>query len=198
MNVFKVIGAVLTSPTGFFAKIGKGKDNLGFAFGYYALLLLVGTIIGLFMNLLLVNLIPIYGQIVAGSAVSLVGSTIFSYILSLAFGFAFAGLLHVWILIFGGENSYVKTYELGAYAGTPSMLFGFIPILGWCGSIWSLILLIIGTQQVHNIERTKAILMYVVPFGILFLLTIIGAIIALMVFGSLLPIFTSHLNGGLL
>ena len=206
MDIFQVIKRVVTEPTAYFRSVGKGKEQLGFAFGYFALLSLVSTLLGLLASLtffsaffpLIQNMIPLLG---AGAGFSgmftggaLVRNALFSYAFGLGLSFLWAGLLHVWILLFGGKRSYAKTYELGAYAGTPALLLGWIPFLGFVGQIWSLILLIIGTQEVHGISRTKAILMYVLPLAVLFVLALFAIVFFLLTFGSIAPFIN---NGGL-
>lgn len=195
MDMFHIIKRVLTEPRAFFKNVGKGKEQLGFAFKYFAVLLLVQTVLGILASMLFFSLFKslllesqlfalVYGSLVAGGTARLVANNIFSYVLLLGLSFLFAGLLHVWIMLFGGKHSYVKTYELGAYAGTPAMLLGWIPFFGFAGQIWSLILLIIGTQEVHGMARTKAILMYVIPVAVLFLLAFLAMILLFLAFGS--------------
>ncbi|MBI1968830.1 YIP1 family protein [Candidatus Woesearchaeota archaeon] len=183
MDIFHVIKRVVTEPTAFFRNVGKGKEQLGFAFGYFALLSLVSTLFGLLASLtffsaffpLMQNMMSIIGANFPGLFTSgaLVRNALFSYVFGLGLSFVYAGLLHVWILLFGGKQRYGKTYELGAYAGTPAMLLGWIPFLGFAGQIWSLILLIIGTQGVHGISRAKAIAMYVIPLVLAFFLMLL-------------------------
>ncbi|MDP3640735.1 MAG: YIP1 family protein [Nanoarchaeota archaeon] len=198
MDIFQVIKRVVTEPTAFFRNVGKGKEHLRFAFGYFALLSLVQTLLGLLVGILLLpafrfwaeTVMPmlgsVYGPLGTFSVGWIMGNAVFTYILGLGLSFLFAGLLHLWILIFRGKNSYVKTYELGAYAGTPAMLLGWIPFFSFIGIIWYLILLIIGTQEVHGISRTKAILMYVIPVAVIFLLALLAMIFFFLAFGSVL------------
>ena len=175
MNIFKVIKKVLTEPKDFFKRVGTGKERLGFAFGYFVVLSLFSAVLATAVYFLAK---PLYGLIFPGMMIaggSQLWMSALSYVIGLGLSFVYAGILHVWILIFGGKNSYTKTYELGAYAGTPSMLFGWIPFVGWIGgTIWSLMLLIMGTEQVHKIARKRAVLMYLIPVLILFIL---GALI---------------------
>jgi hypothetical protein len=203
MNIFKVIGAVITRPTEFFENVSKGKDNLGFAFGYFAVLSLFATVVGIIFNLIFRTLFAsAFGKLTflfaAAGTLSTVVFFILGYALRLGLSFGFAGLLHVWILICAGKDSssmkgYVKTYELGAYAGTPSMLFGWVPFVGF---IWSLILLIIGTQKVHGFSRQKAILMYVIPVVIISLIGILIAILLVSFFMQSLSGFGPSIVGG--
>lgn len=203
MDIIHIAKRVLTEPRAFFKNVGKGKEQLGFAFRYFAVLLLVQTVLGILASMLFLSVLRplllesqlfalVYGSLVAGGTARIVANNIFAYVLLLGFSFLLAGLLHVWILLFGGKHSYVKTYELGVYAGTPAMLLGWIPLLGFVGQIWSLVLLIIGTQEVHGMARTKAILMYVIPVAVLFLLALLAMILLFLAFGS---VFSAMLGG---
>ena len=183
MDIFQVIKRVVTEPTAYFRSVGKGKEQLGFAFGYFALLSLLNMLLGLLTSLmffsaffpLMQNMMSLLEASFPGmfTGGALVRNALFSYAFWLGLSFLWAGLLHVWILLFGGKRSYAKTYELAAYAGTPALLLGWIPVLGFVGQMWSLILLIIGTQEVHSISRTKAILMYVIPSVLIFFLMLL-------------------------
>jgi len=53
------------------------------------------------------------------------------------------------------------------------------------------VLLIIGTQRVHGISQKKAILMYVIPFGVIVLLSVIGLIFIMTLFSNNPELFTS-------
>ncbi len=95
--------------------------------------------------------------------------SVLGYGAMLLLSFVFAGLLHGWILLFGGKEKYAKTYQLYIYSSTPGYVFGWIPFIGYFALIYDLILLIIGTQKVHKISPMKSILMYVIPAVLLIL-----------------------------
>ena len=173
MELFDKIKSILFKPTKFFSNLKeKGVKD---AFLFSILLGLFSVILNLLTKYsAFYNLAVLYG-------LSFPTFVILFFILSLLSQFAFAGLLHVWILIFGGKEKYSKTYQLSIYSLTPSWLVGWIPFAGpLVATIYYLVLLIVGTQQVHKIRRTKAILMYVVPailFGFLIFVLLIFSII---------------------
>lgn len=195
MKILLKIKDVLISPQKFFQRIQKEK---GFkkAFVYFAILSLFAMIVGYIFGLLMV---PIYQKILASFSLSIpvmqytsgwvVLNSIIGYLVGLLGSFIVAGLLHAWILIFRGKADYEKTYQLYVYSRTPTFVFGWIPVLGFIASIYGLVLLIIGTMKLHKISKTKSILMYVIPIGILFLF--------LAIFWSL-AIFVISKNPGLL
>lgn len=197
MDIIKIIKSVFTEPTDFFKKVGAGKDRLGFAFGYFVLLSLVRSVLGIFVGLLILNIFAPLSQ--GFSFPSLFGTStplyiffgFLSFVIGLGGIFVWAGILHLWILIFGGKKNYVKTFELAVYSGTPALLFGWIPLISFFASIWSLVLLIIGTRQIHGIERTKSILMYLIPlavllvvYGLLFVFVIMGFVGSMIASGA--------------
>lgn len=166
-------------PQKFFQRIQKEK-GLKKAFIYFAILFLFSTILSFLFSLLMM---PLYQQILASLSLNIptlqyssgwvVLNQAISYLVGLLGSFIIAGLLHVWLLIFGSRAEYEKTYQLYVYSRTPVFLFGWIPILGFIASIYGLVLLIIGTMQLHKISKTKAILIYVIPLGLFFLFLIL-------------------------
>ncbi|MBI2669175.1 YIP1 family protein [Candidatus Woesearchaeota archaeon] len=199
MNIFKVIQKVLTEPASFFERVGKGDNHLDFAFGYFAALSLFATVMSAIISLILFFLIapsllamPVFGPIISAAMTKFSVSKVFfnsiwTYILGLGLIFAMAGIVHAWILIFRGKNKYAKTFELVVYARTPTLILGWIPLVSFAAWIWSFILLVLGTEKVHSISRTKAILMYVIP-------TIISLIIITIVWFLLAPLFLTKLS----
>jgi len=176
---------ILVKPLFFFEKIQEEK-GVKKAFLYFMVLAFFSTLLAYLVSLVM----PVYS---AGVLEKLFGVTIpesalksptliltgFYYILSLGISFLVAGLLHVWILIFGGKADYTKSYQLFVYSNTPSYLFGWIPFLGFFAKIYSLILLILGTEKMHDISRKRAILMYVIPMVIFSILGLIGIVLAM-------------------
>ena len=96
----------------------------------------------------------------------------------LAFSFLWAGILHVWILIFNGKQDYSKTYQLYVYTRTPRFVFGWIPFVNFFVGIYSLILLIYGTTEVHKIKFRTSALMYIIPYVICLILGLLLIVMA--------------------
>ena len=97
--------------------------------------------------------------------------------------FAAAFALKIWLRLFGIRASYDKAYQLLAYAWTPNYLFGWIhDYVSWLSLVWVLGLFVIGTQNMFDVSKKKAALMFVVP--VLLFLIIWGT--SLFVIGRLL------------
>ena len=175
MNIFKVIKKVLSEPTDFFTRVKQGKNHVGFSWVYFALLSLFNTILGSIMFIIDYYIFlptlekdPIFGKLFSAAFSEL---TILAYITKMSLNyiggliliFLIVGVTFIWIKIFRGKSTYRKTFELVSYAQTPSLLFGWIPFVGFSSIVWSFILLVIGTEQIHELNRTRTIIMYAIP-----------------------------------
>ena len=176
--MLKKIKDVLIEPKKFFQRIQKEKGYKK-AFVYFAILSFFSTVIGFLFS---IAMIPLYRHILESFALTiptlqnygwLAINQVIGYLIGLLGSFVVAGLLYAWILIFGGKAGYEKTYQLFVYSRTPQFLFGWIPAIGLVASIYGLVILIIGTMQLHKINKTKAILMYVIPITIFGLILIL-------------------------
>lgn len=188
MALLSRIKSVLTEPTVFFHHLKK-EQGIKHAFWYLAIVALFGTVLSYFMLLLFPPAVPDFLSILRGDELienaeprtlqqltpqqlllnSLIGYLFFTLLGS----FVFAGVLHLWIWLFGGSGSYAKTYQLYVYTWTPSYLIGWIPLTFLVlpiTIIWSMVLNVIGAQQTHGLTKRRAVwAMVVVPLIIAFL-----------------------------
>jgi hypothetical protein len=172
---------VLTNPETFFENIKK-ETGVKSAFVYLVILSLFSTILGFIIGQLFEGysydlISKLFGTAIPQpqyTTLILISLTFLAYGWGLLSSFITAGILHVWILIFRGKETYSKTYQLFVYSSTPGFIIGWIPFISYLAWIYSMILLIIGTQKMHGISKTKSILMYVIPtvLMILFFLVI--------------------------
>ena len=95
-------------------------------------------------------------------------------------------VLHVFVILFGGEQGLSRTILAILYASTPFLLFGWIPFLGIIGLIWSIILCMIGIKIFQDLPWWKAVTIIIIPI----LLVIIGVISVLFVIFSFIGVFT--------
>lgn len=161
---------VLTNPETFFENIKK-ETGIKSAFVYLVILSLFSTILGFIIGQLFQGysydlISKLFGTAIPQpqyTTAILLSLTFLAYGWGLLSSFIAAGILHVWILIFRGKENYSKTYQLYVYSSTPGFIIGWIPFINYLAWIYSMILLIIGTQKVHGISKTKSILMYVIP-----------------------------------
>ncbi|MCK4670483.1 MAG: YIP1 family protein [Nanoarchaeota archaeon] len=187
MDFINKIKSVLTEPGRFFSTIGR-EQGITPAFVYYIVLTIFSAILAYIVMILTGNWSAriMYSILGAGELAAMAdprmlysgGMMFFMFIIgiiiAIALSFVIAGILHVWILIFGGKNKYSETYKLYVYTSTPKLLLGWIPIVNLVIWIWGLVLLIIGTMKVHNISKKRAILMYVIPLIVILAFMILG------------------------
>ena len=169
MNKLKKI---LFSPGKFFSEIKKEKGvrkAFNFLAGYYLFFMILSGIVffvtgeknnysGLGINISNKEWIIV-----------LIGT----YIFGLLFSFVSALFLKLWIRIFGGKGKYEDAYKLNIYSNAPYYLIGWMPLINMIIWVYGLGLLIIGTKKIYKFSTTKAILIYVVPLAILFLLFLV-------------------------
>ena len=180
MDLFGKVMSIIAEPAKFFGHLKK-ESGVKEAFVYLLVMSLIGTVLAVIGAQLFHSYSSWLIQKMFGTGfptpkhsfmlTALMG--VIGYLLGLGFSFVWAGLLHVWMLVFGGKEGYGKTYQLYVYTRTPKFIFGWIPgvsILAW---FYSILLLIIGTHKVHNISKLKAALMYIVPLIILIVMILV-------------------------
>jgi len=189
MDLINKIIKVLIDPLNFFADLKKEK-GVKKAFIYLLILLffstILGTVVGYLAQSFSFNIVSKILNLNLPQPEYSFGTIFFwalvGYPISALLSFVWAGLLHVWILIFRGKADYTKTYQLYIYSQTPRFVFGWIPIVSSFIWIYDLVLLIIGTEKVHEISRLRAVLMYIIPIGLLILFYILIIILVIFVF----------------
>jgi len=179
MDFLGKISEILRHPSRFFHRLNEGSILPAF---YYFLPLFLGYVACQYAQR--------YDSLSGMMSFSVIsGFFVISYLLGIGFFFLGVGILHLWIKIWGGKGNYAKTFQISAYAETPTYLiytlifigyligyltgeFGlFYRYLGYTlmfiGAVYSLILLMIGTAHMHKISRAKTILMYAIPFTLI-------------------------------
>lgn len=76
--------------------------------------------------------------------------------------FVWAGILHLFVLFFGGKGSYVETFKVISYS-TASTIFSFIPFLNLIIGIYTIILQVIGIHKRHKLDLVKSISVVLLP-----------------------------------
>ncbi len=88
-------------------------------------------------------------------------------------------ILHIFVYLMGGRKGSKQTLKVVMYAATPGLLFGWIPVIYSIAALWSLVLVILGIRELHEITTARAIMALVIPIIILF---VIAAVFVYMVF----------------
>jgi len=66
--------------------------------------------------------------------------------------------LHFWVAVLGGRKGIFMTAKAVVYGGTPEFLFGWIPVIGFLFTLWSLYLAVVGLNELQEISMARAIL----------------------------------------
>ena len=97
--------------------------------------------------------------------------------------FVGAGILHLFVKMYGGTGGYKGTFNIMAY-GTATALFVLIPYLGsFVATVWGIVVTITGYQSIHKLSTGKALLAYFSLF------IIVAVLVALAI---ALPVILAH------
>lgn len=101
-----------------------------------------------------------------GFLVGLIALLPLALLASWGFLFLGAGLVHLFVLLFGGKQGYKETFAVIAYSIAPS-IFLFIQYLSFPVSIYSLILEVIGIHNRQKLSMGVSAAVVLIPFLIL-------------------------------
>ncbi len=175
----------LFSPSRFFKNVAKGE-------GYWSPLIygIICGIIGfgvaiVWQWLFLSTLIPLpivpfisYNIILLIATITLPFMMAFSIVVGSA-------ITHLCLIIVGGnKKGYQATFRAVSYAWCGN-LFEIIPFIGSAiGSIYTLVLTIIGVRETHGISTGKAVFGVLLPVIVIIILIIAAILIPLFLFGT--------------
>jgi len=198
----KTVMGFLMSPVEAFKQVG-GK-TLGAAYQYYAMLVLIFSILFGFVTLIMgavmlntlvqqVSMIPLIGRLIsvelAKFGTFIATSQLFVVylvFLALLFGVFFVGLFHhVFVVLMDGKKSVKETLKTTMFAATPILLLGWIPFIGILGGIWSFVLLILGFRDNNGLSLEKSVIAAILPVVLWWILLILGATMISSFFGAL-------------
>ncbi len=110
-----------------------------------------------------------------------IGAAIVFFVMFMIFAIASAfiggAILHIFVYIAGGRKGIAQTIKAGMYGSTPSLLLGWIPFINIIASIWSLVVVIIGIRQLHELTTGRAVLAILIPLIIVIILAMILALL---------------------
>ena len=183
------------------------NSTLGSAFQYYVILLIIFTILygivtvslqiatfSLYANQL--GTIPWIGGVLSVSLLQFSGFvfalsvfSVYLVFLILLFGVFLSGLiLHVFVLLMGGEQGIVQTMKTVMYAATPVLLLGWIPVIAFIGFIWTLVLLILGIETNQKMRIGHAVAVILIPLILEIIMIGLGAAVIIEFFRAFFSI----------
>ena len=164
----------VTAPTEAFAQTIKQGDfgsPLLFAIIVGWIGIAVGQIWETLIGASILSMMPaeVRNQIpfVVGSAGGFLFNVIFAPIFIIIGIFIWSAILHLCLVIVGGlgqsRSGFEGTFRVVSY-GTVAQLANVVPIAGeMICLVWSLVLAVIGVQQIHQTEKGKAVLAVLIP-----------------------------------
>jgi hypothetical protein len=199
MDFIELVKGFLLSPVETFQKVRKA--DLGDTLKYFLILVVINTVLSVIISLVALSAMwGVYSSIFEGLGIAIPAAAGFGIIViailmifvTLLVLFIWAAWLHLWVYILGGRKGYMETVKAIAYGDTPSLLLRWIPVIGFIGSIWSLILWVLGIRELHEISTGRAA--GAVILAIVVLLVIIIALAAAFFFAlvssGIMPVST--------
>jgi hypothetical protein len=166
--MFEMIRDVLLDPVNTFRKM-KLSGDMASPLVFVLILGSVGMIIGCIWSILaqVFQLLPARhgAEAFAVSTVVNIALMVFSPVLMLIGTFIGAGILHLCLMITGGEkNGFEATFRIVAYSSGATALFQVVPFCGGIvAGIWALVAQIIGAREMHETTTGKAVVAVLLP-----------------------------------
>ncbi len=176
-GMYNTFIAVLFSPEKFFRRM-TFRAGLKEPFAFGLLFGSIGSMFEFFWQFLLASgKSPFYVQrLLEHFPLNLLffGLLILSPLIVTIMMFISGGIVHLCLLaVRGGKNGFEGTFRVIAFSQATNFL-GIIPFLGGLiGSVWQLVVLIMGLREIHEISYLRVFLAVLLPVGLFFLLTII-------------------------
>lgn len=184
--------AATFDPESFFRRLPT-RQGAGPAILYYLVIGILAAGVTLFWDATGLFTTPAGQEAVAAEAGFGALDPVISFMISplvLMLGLALAaGVTHVLLLMFGGaRHGFGTTIRVFCFAYSP-MLFGVVPYLGvLVGTIWMIVLAIIGLREGHATDGWKAALAVLLPFvlmvGFIIFAALMLAATGIMLFGA--------------
>lgn len=186
-GIYLTFKETLFSPSAFFRGLtfnGGIRDPLAFGL----LIGAAGNMFGIFWSVLMMSggLFPfgetIFSHLTVG-LIFLVMVVAVPVCVTLSM-FIYSGILHLLLLIVGGgKNRFEATFRVVAYSQA-AQAWDLIPVVGsWIGGVWQLIIQVIGLREMHNISYLRVFMAFLLPIGIIFLLTMMALVLLLIYLG---------------
>ena len=165
MDYFKLMKGFLLTPVKTFRTVRD--TDLGDSLKYYLILLAINAVLSAIVSLAMASAVQttitsIFTQagipLPAVTGAGVIGIALMMIIVQFVLVFIGAAWLHVFVWLLGGRRGYLQTLKAIIFGSTPTMLFGWIPFIGFLAGLWSLVLGIFGLQELQNMTTLKAVL----------------------------------------
>ena len=165
--IFETIKYVLLKPGEFFDNL-EIQNSVKDPYLFYIIVTACASLIAVAVELLF--------KPGSGSIFIFILSGIFVILIPLIAIYIGAAVLHLGVMIVGGNGGFKGTFNVLAYNASTS-IFLVIPFIGGLISgIWSIIVGVKGFKRVHNLSTIRAVIAY---FGLFFIVALIGLLAAI-------------------
>ncbi len=108
-----------------------------------------------------------------------IGSIIAAPIIGAIVLFIGAGILHllVMLVVGAGNSGFEATFRVAAYAAVVDLV-SWIPLIGWLLSLYGIYLTVVGIREMHQTTTGKAVLVVLIPAGVVLLLVFLLGLLA--------------------
>lgn len=168
-------------PSAFFARVPR-SDGTGAALAYYLVVVVLVAGAALFWQSLSTVVGGTEGTALGDelgvTAVSPLVEFFLTPVFLLGMLFVAAGVSHLLLSMFGGaRHGFGTSVRVFCYAYSPA-IFSAVPVLGSVvGSVWMVVLLIIGLREAHETDGWKAAAAVLLPVGLLLAATLTGLLL---------------------
>ena len=163
-------------------------ETFGDAATYFAVLLLINAVLSGIVGLLGFRSVGMPGADIAGAGGlgGMIGAFIIAVIAGIIGLIIGAIILHIGVIIMGGQGGFISTFKATVYGLTPYYLLGWIPVIGFLAGIWGLIVEIFGIRELHDMDTGKAVIAWVISVVIVIIIAVsLAVVIGAAIFGLL-------------
>lgn len=174
-------------PASFFRRMPREFD-FGWVLGYYVVVGVLGWGLGLFWEMMFPGSMLDRFFPPDTTPSNPVIEFLFSPVILLIAVFMFGGIVHLFLLMFGAaKHGFNTTIRVFCFAVGPT-LFEVVPFLGGAvGSIWSLVITVIGLREAHESTTGRALAAVLVPAFLALILIIMALLIGVFLGATQLP-----------
>jgi hypothetical protein len=179
-----LVQGFIMKPVETFQKVKGG--SLGDAFVYFLILLVIDAVLSALVATIGVSAMSFYETIPGMKGVVplvIFFGTLIGGIIGIFIGGAW---LHIFVWALGGKKGYVQTVKSIMYGATPGLLLGWIPLISFIGSIWTIILDMLGIKELQEMSTGRAVAAVVIAAVILIVIVMVIAIAMFMAFMSVM------------
>ncbi|MFB6088161.1 MAG: YIP1 family protein [Candidatus Aenigmatarchaeota archaeon] len=175
-DVWNKIRNVVLNPSDFFEEIEEEKNNR-YPLIYLIIIEIVPAIFSYFI--LMLNISPISMGLRSYEAVSgifVIFLVFFNYFVGIIENIISAVVIHIFCVLLDGSGDFNASFKSIIYGATPSILAGWIPIVGIIAFLDSIYLQVKGISELHDVSMLRALGILLIPGVILFGIVVFGVL----------------------